>query len=64
MTEWAELRKPIEAQDPREVGAALRGLDAAGRKALVDPLVAYERVARRGTGLWRRMPASAVAGTS
>ncbi|MFI6584257.1 DUF6493 family protein [Embleya sp. NPDC050493] len=64
MTEWATLHKLIEAQDPREVGAAMHGLDTAGRRALVDPLVAYERNARRDSTLWRRGPALAVAGAA
>ncbi|MGW1992486.1 hypothetical protein [Embleya sp. NPDC001921] len=65
MTEWAKLHKLIEAEDARAVGAALRGLDAAGRKALVAPLVAYERAERRGgTRPWRRRPALAVAGAA
>lgn len=65
MTEWATLHKLIEAEDPRAVGAALHGLDAAGRKALVVPLVAYERAERRGgAGAWRRRPALAVAGAA
>ncbi|MGC0422040.1 DUF6493 family protein [Embleya sp. AB8] len=63
MTEWALLRELIDAGDAARVEAALRGLDAAERKALAGPLVAYER-AERANGVRPRMTALAVAGAA
>ncbi|ALG10654.1 DUF6493 family protein [Kibdelosporangium phytohabitans] len=46
MSDWAELEELLRKQDYDKLVVAVQGLDAAGRKALVDPVKAFEKRAR------------------
>lgn len=62
MTNWPELQNRIDDLDAPAVAAAVRGLTADQRRALLGPLKEYERAVRRGVMRWDRRPAIAVAG--
>jgi hypothetical protein len=49
MTDWTVLHPLIDGGDPDNVARIVRDLDAAARKALAEPLRAYEKQLRTGT---------------
>lgn len=48
MTDWTVLHPIIDSGDPDNVARIVRDLDAAARKALTEPLRAYEKQLRTG----------------
>jgi hypothetical protein len=63
MTDWAELRELIVHRGMGDVAAAMDGLSAAERKALVEPLRAHVKQLQGDFGiLWNQRTTLAVAG--
>jgi hypothetical protein len=54
MTDWTVLHPIIDGGDPDNVARIVRDLDAAARKALTEPLRAYEKQLRTGTFVSKR----------
>lgn len=54
MTDWTVLHPLIDGGDPDNVARVVRGLDAAARKALAEPLRAYEKQLRTATFVSKR----------